>query len=94
MRLSYYGGGHYDSVSVIGDPVRAADTEGGLSPRVMQGSGAGVEDSGASGVGAGTAEVAVEPILEPGRLEEDALERSRRRATEGCGGRCGICLFL
>lgn len=91
MRLSYYGGGHYDSVSPIDVPRRAADVEGGLSPVAMQGSGgAGVERPAASGAGAGAAEVSVEAIPEPGRLEVDALERSRRRATESGGGRCGI----
>lgn len=59
MRLSYYGGGHYDSVSPV------------------------VGEHGAGAVG-----VTFEPILEPGRLEEDALERSRRRVRDAGGGRC------
>lgn len=87
MRLSYYGGGHYDSVSpipVVGDALGPASAQAAAEGMVL--------DAGRAGHPP-TLE-AVEPPPEPGRLEEEALERSRRRAAlAGNGrwvGRCGM----
>lgn len=77
MRLSYYGGGHYDSVS----PIIVAREAARPSTLAV----AGVGRAGQSLV-AGV----VEPAPEPGWLEEEALERSRRRAALAGDGRCEI----
>lgn len=75
MRLSYYGGGHYDSVSPINDSVHSE-----------------VPPVGAEVAAVGGAAESVEPVREPGRLEEEALERSTRRAAESGGRRCGVAI--
>lgn len=69
MRLSYYGGGHYDSVYPI---VGGLASGGGMFER---------------------AGVVLDPPLEPGRLEEEALERSRRRVAEAGSGRWVLLAF-
>lgn len=83
MRLSYYGGGHYDSVSPIDEPYS------GNPPVGEEGVGRGRRGGGSFGPASGVAE----PVREPGQLEDEALERSRRRAAEASSGRC-VCLCV
>lgn len=90
MRLSYYGGGHYDSVAQLVDSPPPA---GVVLPPVVEaaraadaGGAAASPDASASGTAAGAAG-AVVPAPEPGQLEDAALERSRRRAAEAGSGR-------
>eukprot|EP00904_Undaria_pinnatifida_P009801 jgi/Undpi1/5951/HiC_scaffold_2.g01225.m1 len=80
MRLSYYGGGHYDSVSPIDEPYS------GNPPVGEEGVGRGRRGGGSFGPASGVAE----PVREPGQLEDEALERSRRRAAEASSGRWGL----
>ena len=93
MRLSYYGGGHYDSVAPITD---SPAPSGVVLPSVVEAAGAASAggaaappDASASGTAAADAVGAVLPVPEPGQLEEAALERSRRRAAEAGSGRYG-----
>ena len=91
MRLSYYGGGHYDSVSPIDD-----DPYSAASP--VEEEGAGVAGPATTGAFYRPASgVIAEAVPEPGQLEEVALERSRKRAAEASGGRWVggwvVCLF-
>lgn len=94
MRLSYYGGGHYDSVALITD---SPAPSGVVLPPVVEaaeatsgGGAAASPDASASGTAAADAAGAVLPAPEPGQLEEAALERSRRRAAEAGSGRYGV----
>lgn len=90
MRLSYYGGGHYDSVAAI----ESLGSPGGMPPSVGDEAGAGMSGDadaaaaaaaarggllGGAGVGSLTPE--------PGQLEQAALERSKLRAAEAGSGR-------
>eukprot|EP00752_Nemacystus_decipiens_P011076 g9840.t1 len=90
MRLSYYGGGHYDSVAPITDSLAPSEV---VLPPVVEaaaatsaGGAAAPPDASRSGTAADGA-AAVSPIPEPGQLEEAALERSRRRAADAGSGR-------
>lgn len=76
MRLSYYGGGHYDSIAPFQNfPMTGSVTLGvGLSQS-------------SSDMVLGLGGVIAETQPEPGRLEEEALERSRQRAAEAGDGR-------
>lgn len=86
MRLSYYGGGHYDSVAPLdSQPLLVGDAAGPADASASAGSGG----AGESGTAAG-APGAVSPAPEPGQLEEAALERSKIRAAEVGSGRCGV----
>ncbi|CBN78161.1 conserved unknown protein [Ectocarpus siliculosus] len=86
MRLSYYGGGHYDSVAPLdSQPPLVGDAAGPAGASASAGSG-GAGGVGESGAAAGAAD-AVSPAPEPGQLEEAALERSKIRAAEVGSGR-------
>lgn len=92
MRLSYYGGGHYDSVAPLDSPAPS----GVAAPPAVESAGAtsaggatASSNSPSSGTAADAAGVAVSPTPEPGQLEEAALERSRRRTAEAGSGRYG-----
>lgn len=92
MRLSYYGGGHYDSVAPITD---SPAPSGVVLPPVVEAAGVTSASAGGAAVSpdasaSGTAADAAGAVLlvpEPGQLEEAALERSRRRAAEAGSGR-------
>lgn len=90
MRLSYYGGGHYDSVAPVDGPAPSGVL---LPPAVVEAAGAASAGGAAASPGASAggaaadAAGAVVPGPEPGQLEEAALERSRRRAAEAGSGR-------
>ncbi|CAM9660983.1 unnamed protein product, partial [Scytosiphon promiscuus] len=96
MRLSYYGGGHYDSVA----PIESTAAPGRLVPSVGDEAAAGAGGPGAAD--AATAAVTSGDLLggavagaagaasltpEPGQLEQAALERSKRRSAEAGSGR-------
>lgn len=85
MRLSYYGGGHYDSVA----PVDGRASSGMMLPPVdrVAAVAAGTAGEGVLGTAGGTAGAALPATPEPGQLEDAALERSRRRAAEAGSGR-------
>lgn len=84
MRLSYYGGGHYDSLSSIQDGAGsgAGGARGGGAIAPSSSVGVAHCDTGFETVGTGA-----DPPPEPGKLEDEALERSRRRAALAGDGR-------
>jgi hypothetical protein len=65
MRLSYYGGGHYDSIRVSGESV--------LAHRQRRSNQQEAEGGGEEGGGA-----AVDELQEPGRVEDEAIARAKR----------------
>jgi len=84
MRLSYYGGGHYDSVAPIDDRAPSGISlppVGGVATATAMASEDLLETAG------GTAGAVLPTTPEPGQLEDAALERSRRRAAEAGSGR-------